>query len=152
MMSDISSTSSSKKKTLKLVYYYVKKYIEIWRLMRKVRSKYKERLKANNSHGNAKHVWRTNLLSFQQRAPDRFIDTSKRQRLVGSSLRSKRQHACLLTENKLHEVVKVIGRSLQFKQYTVDAFLKIEGVFNNLTIKSGSRRCCATTGCWPYWI
>ena len=58
------------------------------------------------------------------------IDAHIRQRLEGSGRLSYLRGRS--TETALHEVVGVVERSLEYKQFTLGAFLDIEGAFNNV--------------------
>lgn len=94
------------------------------------------------SHENAKDFRPISLSSFQLKTLERLIDAHIRQRLEGTSRLSGGQHAYLKgrsTETALHEVVGVVERSLEFKQYTLGAFLDIEGAFNNVTTSAIQR-------------
>ena len=86
-------------------------------------------------HESARDFRPISLSSFLLKTLERLIDTHIRQKLEGSARLSKSQHAYLKgrsTETALHEVVGVVERSLEYKQFKMGAFLDIEGAFNNV--------------------
>lgn len=88
------------------------------------------------NHETAKDFRPLSLTSFVLKALERLIDIYIRSFLGEESL-STAQHAYIKgksTESALHEVVGLIEKSLRFKQYTLAAFLDIEGAFNNIEV------------------
>lgn len=88
------------------------------------------------SHENAKDFRPISLSSFLLKTLERLIDAYIRTKMDGSPKISPSQHAYLKgrsTDTALHEVVRTIERSLEHKQYTLAAFLDIEGAFNNVS-------------------
>lgn len=87
-----------------------------------------------NSHTVPKDFRPISLSSFLLKTMERMIDSYLR-RVIDPRLLSTRQHAYSKgrsTETALHELVGTIERSLSVKEYTMVAFLDIEGAFNNV--------------------
>ena len=69
---------------------------------------------------------------------ERLIDLHLRTS-IGTQVISGSQHAYLKgksVESALHDVVSYIERGLLQREYTMAAFLDIEGAFNNITIEA----------------
>ena len=90
------------------------------------------------SHTKAKDFRPISLSSFLLKTLERIIDTFIRSSLNAEDL-SNTQHAYMKgksTETALHTLVGHIERSLHYKEYTLVAFLDIEGAFNNVKPES----------------
>ena len=86
-------------------------------------------------HESAKDFRPISLTSFVLKTLERVLDIHLRTIMERTPF-SKSQHAYLKgksTETALHEVIGTVERSLQYKQYTLAAFLDIEGAFNNVS-------------------
>lgn len=84
------------------------------------------------THENAKDFRSINLTSFLLKVLERLMDIHIRS--IEADNLPTAQHAYIIgrsTETCLYEVINVIEKSLHFKQYTMSAFLVIEGAFNN---------------------
>ena len=67
---------------------------------------------------------------------ERILDLEIRSGLVATPL-NESQHAYVegrSTDTALHEVVSTVERSIHYKQYTMAAFLDIEGALNNIRL------------------
>lgn len=87
------------------------------------------------NHSKAKDYRPISLSSFLMKVLERILDEYIRG-LFNPSLISPSQHAYIKgksTETALHEVVRTIESSLEHNQYTLAAFLDIEGAFNNVS-------------------
>ena len=96
------------------------------------------------------------LTSFLLKTLERLVDLRLRDSL-SDGLLSKSQHAYLKgrsVETALHEVVGTIERSLHFKEYTMAAFVDIEGAFNNVesTAITGRLRALGVDDWMTRWI
>jgi ribonuclease HI len=90
------------------------------------------------NHSKAKDYRPISLSSMLLKVLERVIDEFIRSHF-GESIISGKQHAYIKgrsTETALHEVVRVIETSLEHSQYTLGAFLDIEGAFNNVNIEA----------------
>ena len=86
------------------------------------------------SHANPKDFRPISLSSFLLKTLERLLDLYLRQS-INPSLLSNSQHAYCKgrsTETALHCIVSKIEKSLNFKEYSLVAFLDIEGAFNNV--------------------
>jgi ribonuclease HI len=91
-----------------------------------------------SSHTSAKDFRPISLSSFLLKTMERMLDCYLR-RTIDPRLLSASQHAYTKgksTETALHELVGTIDKSLSVGQYTMVAFLDIEGAFNNITPNS----------------
>ena len=87
------------------------------------------------NHNAAKDFRPISLSSFLLKTLERLIDVFIREKLVMSGSLSPNQHVYISgrsTETALHCVVQEIEKSLHYKEYTLAAFLDIEGAFNNV--------------------
>lgn len=91
-----------------------------------------------SGHDSTKDFRPISLSSFILKTLERILDEYIRSSLINRGL-SSNQHAYMKgksTETALHEVVRTVERSLYFKQFTMAAFLDIEGAFNNVSTDS----------------
>lgn len=91
-----------------------------------------------NGHESVKDFRPISLSSFVLKTLERILDEHIRSLVTTSGL-SNSQHAYMKgksTETALHEVVSTVERGLFYKQYTMAAFLDIEGAFNNVKTES----------------
>lgn len=89
-------------------------------------------------HESVKDFRPISLSSFILKTLERILDEHIRSLVTTSGL-SNSQHAYMKgksTETALHEVVSTAERGLFYKQYTMAAFLDIEGAFNNVKTES----------------
>lgn len=87
------------------------------------------------SHTTPKDYRPISLSSFFLKTMERILEIHIRQ-CIPRNLLSKNQHAYMKgrsTETALHAVVGCIEKGLKDKEYTLAAFLDIEGAFNNVT-------------------
>ncbi|XP_037942646.1 uncharacterized protein LOC119675512 [Teleopsis dalmanni] len=87
-------------------------------------------------HSTAKDYRPISLTSFLLKTMERLIDAYIRS-LHSFAKISRAQHAYFKgksTETALHEVVTVVEKFLGCKQFTLAAFLDIEGAFNNVSV------------------
>jgi ribonuclease HI len=87
-----------------------------------------------SSHTSPKDFRPISLSSFLLKTMERMLDCYLR-RTIDPGLLSSSQHAYSKgksTETALHELVGTIDKSLSIGQYTMVAFLDIEGAFNNI--------------------
>ena len=87
-----------------------------------------------SSHSTAKDYRPISLSSFLLKTMERLIDHFIRNGLE-ESLLSKSQHAYWKgrsTETTLHTIVRCLEDDINRKEYTLVAFLDIEGAFNNV--------------------
>ncbi|WP_333764964.1 reverse transcriptase domain-containing protein [Streptomyces sp. IBSBF 2390] len=92
--------------------------------------------KAN--HLNAKDFRPIRLSSFLLKTLERILDEHIRN-LFKPELISFSQHAYTKgksVETALHETIRTIESSIEFSQYTLAAFLDIEGAFNNVKLEA----------------
>lgn len=90
------------------------------------------------NHCTAKDYRPISLTSFLLKILERILDFSIRSLFTVDKI-SKSQHAYLKgrsVETALHEVVKEAEKAIHHKQYSLAAFLDIEGAFNNVTTKA----------------
>lgn len=88
-----------------------------------------------SSHVSPKDLRPISLSSFLLKILERLIDTYLRQS-IDSRLLSPSQHAYSKgksVETALHSLVSAIERSLNYKEFSMVAFMDIEGAFNNVT-------------------
>lgn len=86
------------------------------------------------SHCTAKDFRPISLSSFLLKTLERLLDLHIRSLLNNQNLCTA-QHAYLKgksVETALHDVVSLIEKNLHYEQYTLSAFLDIEGAFNNV--------------------
>ena len=89
-------------------------------------------------HSKPKDYRPISLSSFLLKTLERLIDLYLRAN-IDTNLISSAQHAYLKgksVESALHVVVNCIEKGLQHKEYTLAAFLDIEGAFNNIKIEA----------------
>jgi ribonuclease HI len=87
-----------------------------------------------SGHSGPKDYRPISLTSFLLKTLERLVDLRLRDTLSNGLLR-KSQHAYLKgrsVETALHEVVGIVEKSLHFKEFTLAAFVDIEGAFNNV--------------------
>ena len=87
------------------------------------------------NHSTAKDYRPISLSSFLLKVLERILDIYLRSKF-NNVLISGQQHAYLKgksVETALHEIVEIAERSIHHKQYSLAAFLDIEGAFNNVT-------------------
>ena len=87
-----------------------------------------------SGHVTAKDYRPISLSSFMLKTMERLVDFDIRNSIV-SSLLSQSQHAYLKgksTETALHKAVSCLEESLDRKEFSLAAFLDIEGAFNNV--------------------
>jgi len=87
------------------------------------------------SHTNSKDFRPKSLSSFLLKTLERLIDIHIRQ-TINPSLLSDAQHAYLKgrsTDTAFHSLVSSIERGFRIKEYSLVAFLDIEGASNNVT-------------------
>lgn len=85
-------------------------------------------------HTVAKDYRPISLSSFMLKTLERLLDIHIRGAIQGNCL-SKAQHAYTKgrsVDTALHAAVSIIERSLEYGEYTLGAFLDIEGAFNNV--------------------
>lgn len=90
------------------------------------------------NHCKAKDYRPISLSSFLLKTLERILDEYLRGKF-NPILISGSQHAYIKgksTETALHEVVLTIEKSLEYSQFTLAAFLDIEGAFNNVTTEA----------------
>lgn len=90
------------------------------------------------NHNTAKDYRPISLSSFFLKTLERLVDLHLRRKLNANNF-STAQHAYLKgrsVETALHDVVGTIERSLMNKEFTLAAFLDIEGAFNNVKLQS----------------
>lgn len=90
------------------------------------------------THAAPKDFRPISLSSFLLKTLERLLDVYIRSFLNSSNL-CDTQHAYLKgksVETALHEVVGTVEKSLNIKEYTLAAFLDLEGAFNNVKIES----------------
>lgn len=88
-----------------------------------------------SSHINPKDFRPISLSSFLLKTMERMLDCYLR-RTIDPRLLSASQHAYSKgksTETALHELIGTIEKAISVRQYTMVAFLDIEGAFNNIT-------------------
>lgn len=91
------------------------------------------------SHTTAKDYRPISLSSFLLKTLERLLDLYLRQHLESTKYLCNAQHAYIKgksVETALHEVTRTIEKSLHVKEYTLAAFLDIEGAFNNIKTRS----------------
>ena len=89
-------------------------------------------------HSTAKDYRPISLSSFLLKTMERLLDQHIRNRLDTDEL-SASQHAYMKgrsTETALHKLVGCVEKSIEAQEYTLAAFLDIEGAFNNITSDS----------------
>lgn len=87
------------------------------------------------NHSNAKDYRPISLSSFLLKVMERLLDCHIRSYFNDRKI-AKSQHAYIKgrsVETALHEIMKTAERSIHHKQYSLVAFLDIEGAFNNVT-------------------
>ncbi|WP_443057095.1 RNA-directed DNA polymerase [Streptomyces sp. IBSBF 2390] len=87
------------------------------------------------NHSTAKDYRPISLSSFLLKIAERILDHDIRS-LFNDNLISKSQHAYIKgksVDTALHEVVEEAEKALHHSQFTLVAFLDIEGAFNNVT-------------------
>lgn len=90
------------------------------------------------SHSTAKDFRPISLSSFLLKGMERILDTEIRNSLDPTFI-SANQHAYIKgksVETALHKVIKEIEHGMNCKEYTLAAFLDIEGAFNNVKADS----------------
>ena len=91
-----------------------------------------------HNHSTAKDYRPISLRSFLLKVLERILDFHIREKKNPSSI-SLSQHAYIKgksTKTALYEAVGVIEISLEHKQFTLAAFLDIEGAFNNVKLEA----------------